>query len=68
MIELFFITCLATAPQSCQERSIIGPEDGTLMACMMAGQPQMAQWSEQHPGHKVKRWSCRMVNTAEVKI
>ncbi len=67
MIELFFVTCLMSAPQTCQERSMTDLEQKGVMSCLMAAQPQLAQWSEEHPGHQVKRWSCRQARVTEAK-
>jgi hypothetical protein len=68
MIELFFVTCLATAPQTCQERSLNNIENAGIMACMMQAQQQLAQWTNEHPNYRIARWSCRQVTVAEVKI
>jgi hypothetical protein len=58
MIQLIFVACLAASPDRCEERSVaLLPQSG-VMGCMVAAQPQLAQWIEQHPDHRVIRWRC----------
>ncbi len=58
MIELVFVACLAATPTTCEERRM-QYVNVSLMECMMGAQPQLAQWSETHPGWRVGRWQCR---------
>ncbi len=58
MIELIFIACMGTDPTSCEERSLIYT-DLTPMTCMMAAQPQLANWVATHPNWTVARWKCQ---------
>ena len=37
------------------------------MACVMQGQPQIATWTETHPGLRVARWTCRGTAGREMK-
>lgn len=64
MIELLFVACLATAPEQCEQRSLlftgISPNQ-----CMMGAQPELAKWISTHPNEKIKSWQCRMVSFAE---
>lgn len=60
MTELFFLVCLAASPDVCEERAL-QYLDVSLGACVMQAQPQLARWSEEHPGWAVRRWSCRAV-------
>jgi hypothetical protein len=62
MIELIFITCLAASPDRCEERAVALLSDVGLMGCLTTAQPQLALWSEQHPGYRVVRWSCGWVD------
>lgn len=64
MIELFFIACLASAPDVCEERTIAFVEPLTPLACMMGAQPRLAQWSLAHPKWQVARWRCQPVGYA----
>jgi len=59
MMELVLIVCLQLAPDRCEERSIGLYPQMSAMTCMMQAQPQIAVWSESHPGLDVARWSCR---------
>lgn len=63
MIELLFVACLSTAPDECREQSLLYT-DVTPMACMMGAQPQLAEWTNQHPGYTIERWKCRWAQTA----
>jgi hypothetical protein len=67
MIELAFVVCLRAMPAECEERSMTYLPDATLMSCMMQAQPQLAQWSEQHPNMTVSRWSCQYSDARPVK-
>lgn len=67
MIELLFVTCLATAPTDCRDRSLVYTEDVGMMACMLHGQAQIAQWAQQHPHEQVKGWKCRHTDMREVR-
>ncbi|PWR04278.1 hypothetical protein DKT77_01950 [Meridianimarinicoccus roseus] len=67
MIELLFVTCLATAAADdgpCRERSLLFT-DITPMTCMMGAQPELAKWINTHPGQTIKSWKCRVVSFAE---
>lgn len=59
MIELFFVACLQASPAACEERTIVYQESVGMMACVMLAQPELARWSEAHPGVEIARWSCR---------
>ena len=67
MIELLFVACLSTAPDQCEERSMIFT-DAPPMACMMGAQPELAKWTETHPAFRVTGWKCRMVNPNEKEV
>ncbi len=64
MIELLFVACLASAPDQCENKALQF-SDITPRACMMGAQPQLAQWSNQHPKWIIKGWKCEAVNFAE---
>ena len=64
MIELLFVACLSTAPDQCEERSLIFT-DVSPMACMMGAQPELAKWTATHPAFHVAGWKCQYVRTAE---
>ncbi|WP_417718732.1 hypothetical protein [Salipiger sp.] len=64
MIELLFVACLSTAPDQCQERSLLFT-DITPMTCMMGAQPELAKWTTTHPAFTVRGWKCRAVKPGE---
>ena len=65
MIELIFVACLATEPAQCENKALQFAEDLTPMACLMGAQPQLAQWTNQHPKWRIKSWKCQTLNLAE---
>jgi hypothetical protein len=67
MIELLFVTCMATAPDQCQERSLLFT-DISPMACMMGAQPELAKWTATHPNETINQWKCRMVKPGEKEV
>ncbi len=67
MMELVLIVCLQTDPSRCEERSIGLYPEMTAMTCMLQGQPQIATWTESHPGLRVERWTCRGSSGREMK-
>jgi len=64
MIELAFVVCLSTAPESCQEKAL-QYSDVTLMACNFGAQPELAKWVNEHPGWQVQRWTCHPVEPGQ---
>jgi len=64
MIELLFVACLSTAPDTCRERSLLYT-DITPMTCAMGAQPELAKWVATHPNWTISRWKCQQVQTAE---
>ena len=67
MIELFFVTCLAQAPEQCRDRSLLYAAETGVMACLTMGQAELARWAETHPDETVRQWKCRHVATREVR-
>jgi hypothetical protein len=67
MIELVISACLLGA--ECREfRLLYDARDVSLMTCMIAGQPQVAQWSAENPGWEVRRWSCGLHDPGRAEI
>ena len=58
MIELAFVACLVLGSHECKEEKLLYME-GSLMACMLHGQADLATWAGLNPGWKIERWSCR---------
>jgi hypothetical protein len=67
MIELAFVVCLRSLPVLCEERSMSYLPETTLMGCMMQAQPQLAEWSQQHPNLTVSRWTCQYADGRALK-
>jgi hypothetical protein len=59
MMELVLIVCLHVAPDRCEVRSIGLFPQISAMACLRQAQPQIAAWTETHPGLQVSRFTCR---------
>ena len=66
MIELVFVACLATAADTCTERSLLRLPEAGLTGCMATAQAQLALWGDAHPGYRVVRWSCRRAGASNV--
>lgn len=64
MIELLFVACLANAPEECSERALMFT-DVSPMACLMGAQPELAKWTNTHPGYEIKSFRCKTVSFAE---
>lgn len=67
MIELLFVACVATEPEQCRERSLVFT-DVTPAQCLRGAQPQLAKWSNAHPGFTIKSWRCEAVTVAQKEI
>ncbi len=67
MIELLFVACLSTAPDQCQERSLVFTGI-TPVQCLMGAQPELAKWATSHPNQDIKSWRCRTVSFAEQDV
>ncbi len=67
MIELAFVACIATEPDTCRNKSLLYM-DVPVMACLMQGQAQLASWTEQHPGWEIKSWRCQVHDTRTAEI
>ncbi len=64
MIELLFVACLVSEPDHCEKKALQF-SDISPRQCMMGAQPQLAQWTNQHPKWRVAKWKCQAVNFAE---
>lgn len=52
LISLQFLACLAAAPTTCERVELLG--QGSLQACLLAAQPQIAAWLQEHPGRVLR--------------
>ena len=64
MIELAFVVCLATAPEVCEDRSLVFAE-GTTSQCYRGAQPELARWVAGHERWRIARWTCRTVDGSQ---
>ena len=64
MIELLFVACLSSDPESCREHSLVFT-DVTPMQCLMGAQPELAKWVNAHPNAQIQSWRCQTVSFAE---
>lgn len=58
MVELLFVVCLQTAPDTCSERSLMF-SGVTPQRCAMGAQPELAKWTLTHPGYQIRSWKCQ---------
>jgi hypothetical protein len=58
MYELLVVACLIVQPTRCEEFPIPFFDAMGLMACMHEGQLHLAEWVAEHPGWRVRRWTC----------
>lgn len=59
-IELVFMACLVSAPQQCEEKTLLfDAYNNSLMTCMVFGQAELARWQSEHPAWIVDRHKCR---------
>ena len=61
-----FVACLATAANTCTERSLLRLPAAGLTGCMTTSQAQLALWGDVHPGYRVVRWSCRRAGASDL--
>lgn len=59
MIELVFVVCLVTAPETCEERKLPFTRDVSAHGCVIGAPPRLARWSATHPKWRIARWTCR---------
>jgi hypothetical protein len=68
MIVLAFVACLDAEPDQCREYNLMFSENITPMRCLMAAQPQLAMWTETHPGWTIDSWRCGRPNQFATKV
>ena len=61
MVELLFVVCLSTAPETCINRSLVFT-DITPERCVIGAQPELAKWIAAHPNYRIARWRCQNVD------
>ena len=58
LIEIILTVCAIANPANCEEKHLQFAWDGSIQQCMMAAQPYIAQWIDQHPAWRTQKWSC----------
>lgn len=60
MVELVLLACLLKEPSRCERHYLPVEETMGVAGCAVTGQFRVVQWSESHPGWRVRRWACGM--------
>jgi hypothetical protein len=69
MIELIFTACLIASPEDCRDVNLsFSDRDASVVTCLMAGQPRIAEWTGDHPSWRVIRYRCAPRREARVYI
>lgn len=58
MLSIIISACLANDPNVCRDYRISVDESLDTQQCVMYAPPHFAQWIEEHPGWKIRRWRC----------
>jgi hypothetical protein len=58
MLAIVLSACLAYQPTVCRDYKIPVNEGIDATHCITDAPPYFAQWAEEHPGWKIKRWHC----------
>ncbi|TPE46780.1 hypothetical protein [Amaricoccus solimangrovi] len=64
MIELIFVACLQSAPETCREERMLFV-DAPLLGCVLGAQAELATWVARHPDWGVHHWTCRAGGASE---
>ena len=66
MIELIFVACLAASPTDCRENSLVFVGVSPYQ-CLLRAQVELAAWTGARPGWRIRKWSCKPLETRESK-
>jgi hypothetical protein len=66
VVAILLTVCLIGDPSQCRDHRIALTPGTTLVQCLMAAPPHIAQWSEDHPGWHVERWQCSDVSRQDI--
>ena len=66
MIAILFTVCLVADPGTCRDHKITLLPGVTVIQCLMRAPPQIAKWSEEHPGWHVERWQCGAASREQI--
>ncbi|MFA5949480.1 MAG: hypothetical protein WC807_04290 [Hyphomicrobium sp.] len=61
MMTIILSACLVAEPNQCKDFRIPldVSEQMDVGQCAVAAPPYFAQWSEEHPAWRVRRWKCQ---------
>ena len=57
-IDLIVTVCAVLSPTTCEERHLVFASQVPLKQCVMAAQPYIAKWIDEHPKWNAVRWRC----------
>ena len=67
MIELAFVACLMTVPDTCEDRSLLYSGTSTGR-CWLEATVALAGWAATHPDWEIGKWTCRLIDTSTQDI
>lgn len=67
MFELAFVVCLASAPDTCEDRSLWFI-DSNAEKCRKVADGQLSKWSEINPLWNVTDWRCDAINNRAASL
>ena len=59
MIEPVFTVCLIARPTDCEERHLTFLAEASPVACLILAPPELAAWTDKHPGYSIAAWRCQ---------
>lgn len=66
MLAIILSVCMTSDPNVCRDYRLSVESDLDLAACTANAPPFVAQWTEEHPGWRIKRWHCTSGNEADL--
>ncbi len=66
MIALVVSACFLSDPASCRVFRVPVPDQSNVVECAMSAVPYLPQWSEEHPGWHIQKWSCASSEIADL--
>lgn len=58
MVAIILSACLIADPNTCKDYKLPLEGDMTTTQCAMFAPPFFAQWADEHPAWKIRRWKC----------
>ena len=60
MIEIAAAVCMLSAPGHCKDVTLsFEAESISTFACVTYGQMELVKWTNDHPGWRIARYTCR---------